>query len=66
MDNQGLRMSEIEAIERFAHHIEQKMQYDLQALKLIDPLAVHQAWIETMETEVLKLKGKHLEEATTR
>jgi len=66
MDHQNLRISEIEAIERFARHIEQKMQYDLQALKLIDPLAVHQAWIETMENEVLKLKGKHLEEATTR
>ena len=66
MDSQSLRISEIEAIERFARHVEQKMQYDLSALKLIDSLAVHQAWIETLETEVLRLKGKSIEEGPTR
>ena len=64
MGEKNLRSSEIEAIERFARNVEQKMQYDLKALKLIDPLSIHQAWVETMENEVLKLKGQSLEKGS--
>lgn len=65
MDYQNLRTSEVRAIQWFAEKLERRMQVDMRSLKGTDGLAVHMAWHEALDDELMKLESRG-EEDTTR